>query len=209
LGGNPHLLGKPPNYALRIYFATFLGRRKPVQKKVFELSLQSCNLDKDYSYDIVIVFFMNWISTTETAIRLKISNARVRQLLAKGRIKGACKIGKYWMIPLFDGKPSIQTGTRGPKPRWSSARAKAKTKIYINRAKLAENKNRETFHPVISVNRVDRNMYGHEVAIDGPCRIVYHPDLDKNPRIWIETFFQVRVFNFEPDRSQAICRTVN
>jgi hypothetical protein len=152
---------------------------------------------------------MNWISTTETAIRLGISNARVRQLLAEGRIKGACKIGKYWMIPLFDGKPSIQKGTRGPKPRWISARAKAKTKIYINRAKLTQNKNRGTCHPVMSVNRVDRNFYGHEVAIDGPCRIVYQPEKENNPRIWIETFFQVQVINFEADKSRSICQTIS
>ncbi len=152
---------------------------------------------------------MNWIGTTEAAKILGISDARVRQLLAVGRIKGAYKIGRYWMIPLFDGKPSIQKCARGPKPKWISARAKAKTKIYINRAKLAENQNREIRHPVISVNLCDRNLYGHEVAIDGPCRIVYDPDRDKNPRIWIETFFQVQVFNFEPDKSQSICRTVS
>jgi hypothetical protein len=151
---------------------------------------------------------MNWIGTTQAAKILGISDARVRQLLADGRIKGACKIGRYWMIPLFDGKPSIQKCTRGPKPKWSSA-TRAKTKIYINRAKLAENKNKDTFHPVISVNRANRNLYGHEVAIDGPCRIVYQPEKDKNPRIWIETFFQVEVFNFEADKSQNVCRTLN
>jgi hypothetical protein len=144
---------------------------------------------------------MNWISTTETAIYLGISNARVRQLLAQGRIRGACKIGKYWMIPLFDGKPSIQQGHRGPKPRWISTRAKAKTKIYINRPKLAQNHNQGTFHPVISVNRANRNLSGHEVAINGPCRIVYQPEKERNPRIWIETFSEVQVINFEADKS--------
>ncbi len=152
---------------------------------------------------------MNWIGTTETAIRLGISDARVRQLLAQGRIRGACKIGKYWMIPLFDGKPSIQKGNRGPKPRWISSRVKAKTKIYINRSKLAQNHNKSTFHPVISVNLCDRKLYGHEVAIDGPCRIVYQPEKDKNPRIWIETFFQVQVFNFEADKPQSVCRAIS
>ncbi|MGL5878779.1 MAG: DNA-binding protein, partial [Xenococcaceae cyanobacterium] len=61
----------------------------------------------------------------------------------------------------------------------------------------AQNNNRGTNHPVISVNRVNSNLYGHEVAIDGPCRIVYQPEQEKNPRIWIETFFQVQVINFE------------
>jgi hypothetical protein len=140
---------------------------------------------------------MNWINTTETAIRLGISSARVRQLLAEGRIRGACKIGKYWMIPLFDGKPSIKKGHRGPKPKWTSARPKAKTKIYINRSKLAQNHDRDTNHPVISINRADRYLYGHEVIINGPCRIVYQPQKEKNPRIWIETFSQVQVINFE------------
>ncbi len=152
---------------------------------------------------------MNWIGTNETAILLGISDARVRQLLAQGRIKGACKIGKYWMIPLFDGKPSIQRCNRGPKPKWSSARAFAKTKIYINRSKLAQNHDRNTNHPVISVNRVNSNLYGHEVTIDGPCRIVYQPEKEKNPRIWIETFFQVQVINFETDKSRSICQTMS
>jgi hypothetical protein len=142
---------------------------------------------------------MNWINTTETAKQLGISTARVRQLLAEGRIRGAYKIGKYWMIPLFDGKPWIQTGTRGPKARWRNARSRAVTKIYINRSKLANNHARGTYHPVISVNRVDRNLYGHEVEINGPCRIVYQPEKNRNPRIWIETLFQVRVTNFETE----------
>jgi excisionase family DNA binding protein len=148
---------------------------------------------------------MNWIGTTEAAKILRISDARVRQLLADGRIKGACKVGRYWMIPLFDGKPSIQKGTRGPKPRWTSARAKAKTKIYINRSKLAQNHSKNTFEPVISVNRSDRNLYGHEVAIDGACRIIYQPEREKNPRIWIETFSQVRVINFEEKSYSELC----
>ncbi|MGL6340541.1 MAG: hypothetical protein ACRC80_15555, partial [Waterburya sp.] len=83
-------------------------------------------------------------------------------------------------------------------------RAKAKTKIYINRSKLIQNHAQGTYHPVISVNRVDLNLYGHEVAIDGPCRIVYQPEKERNPRIWIETFFQVQVINNE---SEADCGT--
>jgi hypothetical protein len=114
---------------------------------------------------------------------------------------------KICILSRFDGKPSIQKCDRGPKPKWSNARAIAKTKIYINRAKLAENQNKDVFHPVISVNRAESNLYGHSVAIDGPCRIVYQPEKDKNPRIWIETFFQVQVFNFEADKSQSVCCT--
>jgi Helix-turn-helix domain len=151
---------------------------------------------------------MNWITTTETAIHLGISDARVRQLLAQGRIRGACKIGKYWMIPLFDGKPWIDRGNRGPKPKWISARPKAKTKIYINRSKLAQNHKRGTHYPVISVNRADRYLFGDEVVINGPCRIVYEPDKKKNPRIWIETFFQVQVINSLAEESQDICQII-
>ncbi|MGL5806101.1 MAG: helix-turn-helix domain-containing protein [Xenococcaceae cyanobacterium] len=140
---------------------------------------------------------MIFIGTTEAASLLGISTARVRQLLAEGRIKGAYKSGKCWLIPVFDRLPSIKKGTRGPKSIWRGGKHQAVTKIYINRHKLAQNSQKGTNDPVISVNRTNKNICGHEIAINGPCRIVYDPQLQKNPRIWIETFFSVRVIDFE------------
>jgi excisionase family DNA binding protein len=140
---------------------------------------------------------MIFIGTTEAAFLLGISTARVRQLLAEGRIEGAYKSGKYWLIPVFDRLPSIKKGSRGPKSVWRGNKHQAVTKIYINRHQLAQNSQKGTNHPVISVNRTNKNIYGHEIAINGPCRIVYNPKLQKNPKIWIETFFSVRVMDFE------------
>ena len=60
------------------------------------------------------------VGTTEAAKILNISTARMRVLLMTGRVKGAYKSGKFWLIPLFDGKPMIKTGKRGPTPSWSN-----------------------------------------------------------------------------------------
>jgi hypothetical protein len=138
---------------------------------------------------------MHLVSTSQAAALLEVSDARVRQLLIAGRIRGAYKIGKFWVIPLFDGQVSVTKGKRGPKPKKKTDRPRAATKVYINRQKLAQNHKQGTCEPVISVNKASRSIYGHEVAIDGPCRIIYNPEAPNNPRIWIETVFGVRVFN--------------
>ncbi|MEQ9485363.1 hypothetical protein [Coleofasciculus sp. F4-SAH-05] len=58
------------------------------------------------------------VGTTEAAQILNISTARLRVLLIQGRVEGAYKTGKMWLIPLFNGKPLIKPGKRGPQPRW-------------------------------------------------------------------------------------------
>ena len=58
------------------------------------------------------------VGTTQAAQILKLSNARVRILLVTGRVKGAYKTGNMWLMPLFNGKPKIERGTRGPAPTW-------------------------------------------------------------------------------------------
>jgi len=49
--------------------------------------------------------------------------------------------------------------------------------------------------PPIIVRDGRRRAYGFEVAIDGPCRLVYSPDkpLDCGARLWIETEAGVEV----------------
>ena len=55
-----------------------------------------------------------YLHTTQAASLLEISPRRLRQLLQQGRVKGAYKTGKYWLIPLFDEvrhkslKPSVE-----------------------------------------------------------------------------------------------------
>jgi hypothetical protein len=43
--------------------------------------------------------------------------------------------------------------------------------------------------PVITVKTYKSNNYGHEVIVDGPCKIIYSPDkpLSCGAKVWIET----------------------
>jgi hypothetical protein len=135
------------------------------------------------------------IDTIQTAKLLQISASRVRILLKQGRIQGAYKLGRFWVIPLHNGMPIISKGTRGPKTTFKSARSTAGSIIRINRQEIARNHKQNKFEPVISVKCGDRNVYGHTVEINGPCRIIYSPDRTfLGARVWIETFSKVEVF---------------
>jgi hypothetical protein len=135
------------------------------------------------------------IDTIQTAKLLGVSTSRVRLLLKQGRIRGAYKLGRFWVIPLFDGMPIISKGTRGPKASFKFARQRAGSIIRINRQSVDRNYKQSKFEPVISVKTGDRNVYGHTVEIEGPCRIVYSPDRTLlGARVWIETFSKVDVF---------------
>lgn len=67
------------------------------------------------------------VGTTEAAKILNISTGRLRMLLIAGRVQGAYKTGRIWLIPLFNGKPIIKPGKRGPAPRWRNPRQPTKT----------------------------------------------------------------------------------
>ena len=58
------------------------------------------------------------VGTTEAARLLSICTQRVRCLLKEGRIVGAEKVGRFWQIPLFNGIPIVNKGSRGPKGTW-------------------------------------------------------------------------------------------
>ena len=138
------------------------------------------------------------VGTTEAAKILQISSARLRILLIAGRVEGAYKSGKMWLIPLFQGKPFIRRGSRGPVPRWCNPRKPAKTVIHVNSHRIRENKKNQQHQPVITVKKGNTNQYGHEVEIPGGCRIVYNPH---NPicgaKVWIESLYEVKVISFE------------
>ena len=137
-----------------------------------------------------------YVSTSQAAEILDISTSRMRHLLAQGRVKGAYKAGKFWIIPLFEGNPIISRGSRGPKAKWCR-RNPAKTKIHVNRQKIQQNRNLklEDLMPVLSVKRYDSNIYGYSVKINGPCEVVYRPQkpLSCGAMLWVETFSQVEV----------------
>ncbi|MEA5533608.1 DNA-binding protein [Crocosphaera sp. XPORK-15E] len=143
-----------------------------------------------------------FVGTTEAAERLGISGTRLRVLLKEGRVEGAYKSGKIWIIPLYNGVPVITKRTRGPKPRWTTKRVPAKSIIHVNRDVIKKNsdllkqdKNRTDLEPVIAVKHRQQNTYGHEIAINGPCRITYRPNAPKcfGATVWIETLSSVDI----------------
>lgn len=134
------------------------------------------------------------VGTTEAAKILNISTARLRILLIEGRVEGAYKSGRMWLIPLFAGKPIIEKGKRGPAPRWRNPRVPAKAVIHVNAPRIKYNQKHFTKQPVITVKQRDTNQYGYEVEILGGCRVVYRPDNPKcGARVWIETLYDVKV----------------
>lgn len=137
------------------------------------------------------------VGTTAAAKILNISTSRLRFLLIENRVEGAYKTGKMWLIPLFNGKPIIIKGKRGPAPRWRNPKKPAKTIVHVNTQKIRHNQKHQQQQPVISVKKGNSNQYGHEVEILGGCRVVYRPD---NPlcgaRVWIESLYEVKLLNF-------------
>jgi hypothetical protein len=134
------------------------------------------------------------VGTTQAATILKISTARLRVLLISGRVEGAYKTGRTWLIPLFGGKPIIEKGTRGPDPTWRNPRPPAKTIVHVNAHKIKQNQKHQIQQPVITVKRGNTNQYGYEVEIPGGCRVVYSPDNPRcGARVWIETLYEVLI----------------
>lgn len=137
------------------------------------------------------------VGTTETAKILNISPGRLRILLIAGRVEGAYKTGRMWLIPLFNGKPIIKKGKRGPAPRWRNPRKPAKTVVHVNTQRIKQNQKDSLKQPVITVKRGNTNQYGHEVEIPGGCRVIYRPDRPMcGARVWIESLYGVKVIAF-------------
>ncbi len=145
------------------------------------------------------------VGTTEAAKILKISTARLRVLLIAGRVEGAYKTGKMWLMPLFigklasakhfpSGKPIIKRGTRGPAPRWRNPRKPAKTIVHVNSHRIRQNHKKQEQQPVITVKQGNTNVYGYQVEIPGGCRVVYRDDSPVcGARVWIETLYDVKI----------------
>ena len=80
------------------------------------------------------------VGTTQAAQILNISTARLRILLVTGRVKGAYKTGNMWLMPLFDGKPIIEPGKRGPAPSWHTKNSQDRNPHYKPRGKGGKGK---------------------------------------------------------------------
>ena len=128
------------------------------------------------------------VGTEEAGKLLDICAQRVRRLLKEGRIEGAKKVGGFWKIPLFNGKPKVSEGSRGPKPNWKKRFSKALTRICVNQHHIRSNSKHGTNKPVVRVESGRNTRYYHDLEILGSCRIVYRPDkpLSCGAKVWIE-----------------------
>ena len=70
-----------------------------------------------------------------------------------------------------------------------------KTRIHVNQHKIRSNKKHNLNEPVITVKTSKSNIYGHEVEVLGPSKIIYSPDkpLSCGARVWIETEGEVKI----------------
>ncbi|MDJ0556126.1 MAG: helix-turn-helix domain-containing protein [Microcoleaceae cyanobacterium MO_207.B10] len=133
-----------------------------------------------------------FVGTTQAAFLLNISTARVRVLLKQGRIKGARKEGRSWLIPLnSQGIPEIIPGRRGPDGTWNKGQRMSKTFVHVLPAVINTNHKNGTSLPAISITQSDHNDVCHEAEILGPCKIIYQPhSLSRSPHggtgLWIE-----------------------
>lgn len=148
------------------------------------------------------------IGTREAAYLLGISGQRLRILLAQGRVKGAYKENGFWKIPIYGPEdremPVISPGRRGPKGVWCKRRRTKPTMIHVNQHIIQRNANNpiKDIKPVVSVKQTNRNNYGYQLEIKGPCRIVYRPHDPTNcgAHLWIDTYSRVQFVdtNFNP-----------
>lgn len=65
--------------------------------------------------------------------------------------------------------------------------SKGKRYIHVNQHVIRANLKTGRRDPVLTVKSSKSNQYGHEVHIDGPCRVVYTPDkpLSCGARVYI------------------------
>ena len=147
------------------------------------------------------------VGTTQAAKILRISTARMRVLLSSGRVRGAYKSGRFWLMPLFNGKPIIRKCKKGPEPRWRNPKEPAKTIIHVNSQIIKKNQKQNQQEAVITVKKGKTNVYGHEVEIPGGCRIVYRPHHPKScgAQVWIETFYEAIITCWDQQKPVALC----
>ena len=130
----------------------------------------------------------NYIGTQKASFLLNISAVRLRQLLQQGRVVGAYKSGRRWLIPLKKGLPQITKGKRGPVGTWSRRRRQVNTRIHVNRQVLASNKKNGTKEPPISVRIGSKTHLCHEADLPGNAKIIYRPHkpLPCGAVLWLE-----------------------
>ena len=130
-----------------------------------------------------------YVLTTKAASLLEISSRRLRKLLVEGRVVGAYKSGKFWLIPLYEGMPVIKKANRGQKGTWKTGKKTSRVIVHINKNAIQRNikKRPEAREAVIGIKGAQLGYVNH-LEIPAPCRIVYSPDkpLSCGARVWIE-----------------------
>ncbi len=85
------------------------------------------------------------VYTTEAAFLLNISTGRLRILLQQGRVIGAYKVERLWMIPLNNrGVPEIIPGRRGPQGTGNKAERTGNTFVHVLRKTIDYNRDNGT-----------------------------------------------------------------
>ena len=130
----------------------------------------------------------NYIATKEAAFLLNISVVRLRQLLQQGRVLGAVKQGRRWLVALKKGMPQVTKGKRGPKGTWNKKRRTSLTRIHVNRKIFGFNKKFGVNLPPISVRIGAKTHFCHQAEIPAKARVVYRPDdpLPCGAVLWID-----------------------
>jgi hypothetical protein len=156
---------------------------------------------------------METVGTTQAAFLLGISSARVRILLAQGRIKKAKKVGRVWVIPLFKKMPKVTNCHKGPIGTWKKRTRHKPTLIHVNKPQIDRNRKQETQEPVITIRSGARTSRCHIAEIQGSCRVIYQPDrpLACGATVWIEVDPNIRVishyFSRSPDRALGFAQS--
>lgn len=72
-------------------------------------------------------------------------------------------------------------------------------RIHVNQHNIRANKKDQGNRPTITVKTYKHNLYGHEVEILGPSKLIYSPEkpLSCGARVWIETKGKVVVHDQE------------
>ena len=72
-----------------------------------------------------------------------------------------------------------------------------KKRIHINQHVIKRNAKTGEREPVITAKTYKENNYGHEVIINGPCKVIYSPDkpLSCGAKVWLETESEILIIN--------------
>jgi len=85
--------------------------------------------------------------------------------------------------------------------------------IHVNQHVIKRNRKEEKigFEPVLTVKTYKSNDYGHEVEVNGPCRIIYRPNkpLSCGATVWIETESSVSVCDQGSNMDEQVCKDLD